>query len=282
MSAFVRLQKILPQHLLSRAAGRLAASEGWVRGPLIRAFARAYDVDMAEAERPYLTDYRSFNDFFTRSLGPDARPIDPAPGVVVSPADGVVSQAGVIQDGQVLQAKGIRYSFEALAGACADPAFEGGPFATVYLSPSDYHRVHLPLAGRLVRTVAIPGKLFSVNATTEAGVEGLFAVNERLVCAFETDAGRMLLVMVGAMIVASIETVWDGPASPYRETVVTEHDQSFEAGAEIGRFLLGSSVVLAFEPGRVRLDEALAAGSVLRMGQRIGRAETPGSDDAPV
>ena len=179
MSAFVRLQKILPQHLLSRAAGRLAASEGWVRGPLIRAFARAYDVDMAEAERPDLADYRSFNDFFTRSLGPDARPIDPAPGAVVSPADGVVSQTGVVQDGQVLQAKGIRYSFEALAGACADPAFEGGPFATVYLSPSDYHRVHLPLAGRLVRTVAIPGKLFSVNATTEAGVEGLFAVNER-------------------------------------------------------------------------------------------------------
>ncbi|HIL56963.1 MAG TPA: phosphatidylserine decarboxylase, partial [Rhodothermales bacterium] len=179
---------------------------------------------------------------------------------------------GLIEDGQLLQAKGIRYSFEALADAAAHPDFEGGAFATVYLSPSDYHRVHLPLAGRLVRTVAIPGKLFSVNATTEAGVDGLFAINERLVMEFETAHGRMLVVMVGAMIVASIETVWDGPRSPYRQKVVTEHDLTFETGAEIGRFLLGSSVVLAFEPGRVDLRDDLAAGTVLRMGEAIGRA----------
>ncbi|WP_412069006.1 archaetidylserine decarboxylase [Rubrivirga sp. IMCC43871] len=273
MSAFVRLQTILPQHLISRAAGGLAASEArWVRGPLIRAFAKAYDVDMAQAERPDLADYRSFNDFFSRALAPDARPIDPAPGAVVSPADGVVSQTGIIEEGQLLQAKGIRYSFQALADVCARPEFEGGPFATVYLSPSDYHRVHLPLAGRLVRTVAIPGKLFSVNAATEAGVEGLFAVNERLVMEFETAYGPMLVVMVGAMIVASIETVWDGPASPYRERTVTEHDLAFETGAEIGRFLLGSSVVLAFERGRVDLDASLAAGTVVRMGEAIGAA----------
>ncbi|WP_412061136.1 archaetidylserine decarboxylase [Rubrivirga sp. IMCC45206] len=273
MSAFVRLQTILPQHLISRAAGGLAASEArWVRGPLIRAFAKAYGVDMAQAERPDLADYRSFNDFFSRALAPDARPIDPAPGAVVSPADGVVSQTGIIEEGHLLQAKGIRYSFQALAGGCARPEFEGGPFATVYLSPSDYHRVHLPLAGRLVRTVAVPGKLFSVNAATEAGVEGLFAVNERLVMEFETAHGPMLVVMVGAMIVASIETVWPGPASPYRERTVTEHDRAFETGAEIGRFLLGSSVVLAFERGRVDLDAALAAGTVLRMGEAIGTA----------
>ncbi|MDX1421181.1 MAG: archaetidylserine decarboxylase [Rubricoccaceae bacterium] len=270
MSLFVRLQKVLPQHLISRVVGRLAASEGWVRGPLVRLFTRVYGVDMTEAERPDLASYRSFNDFFTRSLTPDARPVDAAPHAVVSPADGVVSQTGIIERGELLQAKGLRYSFDRLADACASPTFEGGAFATVYLSPKDYHRVHLPLAGRLVRTVAIPGKLFSVNATTEAGIEGLFAVNERLVCEFETDHGTMLVVMVGAMIVASIETVWDGPASPYREKQVTAHDVAFEKGAEIGRFLLGSSVVLAFEGGRVRLDDALAAGTVLRMGERIG------------
>jgi phosphatidylserine decarboxylase len=271
MSAFVHLQKILPQHLLSRIVGRLAASEvRWIRDPVIRAFARVYGVDMAEAERPDLATYRSFNDFFTRSLTPDARPVDRAAEAVVSPADGVVSQTGVIERGELLQAKGIRYPFRALADVCADEAFEGGPFATVYLSPKDYHRVHLPLAGRLTRTVAVPGKLFSVNAATEAGVPGLFAVNERLVMEFETDFGTMLVVMVGAMIVASIETVWGGPASPYRERRVTEHDLAFEKGAEIGRFLLGSSVVLAFERDRVRLDGGLAPGVALRMGEAIG------------
>ena len=273
MSAFVRLQRAIPQHAVSRALGRLAASEApWVRGPLIRAFARVYGVDMAEAERPDLGGYRSFNDFFTRSLTPGARPVDAAPGAVVSPADGVVSQTGIIERGELLQAKGVRYAFRALADVCAGPAFEGGPFATVYLSPKDYHRVHLPLAGRLVRTVAIPGRLFSVNAATESGVEGLFAVNERLVCEFETEHGRMLVVMVGAMIVASIATVWDGPASPYAARRVDTWDLPFEKGAEIGRFLLGSSVVLAFERDRVRLAPGLAAGSVVRMGRAIGAA----------
>ena len=274
MSAFVRLQKILPQHLLSRAAGALAASEApWIRGPLVRAFARAYDVDMTTAARPDLGSYRSFNDFFSRELTPDARPVDAAPDAIVSPADGAVSQTGRVEHGQLLQAKGIRYSFSELADVCASSTFEGGPFATVYLSPSDYHRVHLPVAGRLVRTVAIPGKLFSVNAATEAGVEGLFAVNERLVCEFETAHGRMLVILVGALIVASITTAWDGPQSPYREKTVTEHDRAFERGDEIGGFLLGSSVVLAFEAGRARFADELAAGTVVQMGERIGTAD---------
>ncbi len=268
---FVQLQKILPQHLISRGAGILANAEAeWVRGPLIRTFADVYKVDMAEAERPDLSSYRSFNDFFTRSLVSGARPIDPAVDSVVSPADGVVSQTGHIERGELLQAKGVRYSFRALAKACASPAYEGGAFATVYLSPSDYHRVHLPVAGRLVRTVAVPGKLFSVNAQTESGVEGLFAINERLVMEFETEVGKMLVVMVGAMIVASIETVWPGPRSPYREEQVTTHDRAFEKGDEIGRFLLGSSVVLAFEKSRVALDAALSPGVAVRMGQKIG------------
>ena len=269
MSAFVRLQHRLPQHGISRAVGRLAASRrSWVRGPLVRAFARAYGVDMTEAVQPDLGSYASFNDFFTRALVPTARPVDADPRSVASPADGVVSQTGIIERGELIQAKGIRYPFAALADVCAGPEFEGGAFATVYLSPKDYHRVHLPVAGRLVRTVAVPGKLFSVNATTEQGVEGLFAVNERLVMEFETAAGRMLVVMVGALIVASIETVWGGPPSPYRHKQIDRHDVSFEKGAEIGRFLLGSSVVLAFERGRVGLD--LAEGAVVRMGRAVG------------
>ena len=273
MSVFVGLQKLLPQHLLSRAAGRLAASEvPWIRTPLVRAFARAYGVDMATAARADLASYRSFNDFFARELAPGARPIASAPGAIASPADGAVSQTGVIEDHQLLQAKGIRYSFSELADVCASATFDGGPFVTVYLSPSDYHRVHLPVAGRLVRTVAIPGKLFSVNAATEAEVEGLFAVNERLVCEFETEHGRMLVILVGALIVASITTVWEGPRSPYRERTVTAHDRAFERGDEIGGFLLGSSVVLAFEKGRAHLADTLTAGAVVRMGEPIGTA----------
>jgi phosphatidylserine decarboxylase len=273
MGVFAQLQKILPQHLLSRAAGALAGSEArWIREPLVRTFARVYGVDMAEAERPDLASYRSFNDFFSRTLAPGARLVDPAADAIVSPADGVVSQTGAIERGELLQAKGIRYSFKALAQACAGPTYEGGPFVTVYLSPRDYHRVHLPLAGRLVRTVAVPGKLFSVNAQTERAVEGLFAINERLVMEFETAHGKMLVVMVGAMIVASIETVWEGPRSPYRQQQTDTHDRAFEKGAEIGRFLLGSSVVVAFEAGRARLDPALAPGATVRMGQAIGAA----------
>lgn len=274
MSLFVRLQRALPKHLVSRALGAAAATEiPFVSAPLVHLFAKAYAVNMAEAERPRLGQYHSFNDFFTRSLSPGARPLDPSPAAIVSPADGVVSQVGRIEGGKLLQAKGIRYEFEALADVCSDPVFEGGSFVTIYLSPSDYHRVHLPVAGKLVRSVAVPGELFSVNALTEGEIEGLFARNERLVCEFETAAGRMLEVMVGALIVASIETVWDGPRSPYREKVVMRHDApelSFEKGAEIGRFLLGSTVILAFERGAVTLDEALEPGTPLRMGQRIG------------
>lgn len=271
MSPFVALQRALPQHFISRAVGALAASEvRWVSAPLVHLFAKAYAVDMAESEKPDLAGYRSFNDFFTRALTPEARPVDRALDSVVAPADGVVSQSGTIDRGGLLQAKGIRYSFEALAVDLAGPEFEGGAFVTVYLAPRDYHRVHLPLAGRLTRTAAVPGKLFSVNAATEGEVEGLFAVNERLVCEFETAFGKMLVVMVGALIVASIETVWDGPRSPYKEKRVGHHDLAFEKGAEVGRFLLGSSVVLAFEEGRVRLDPSLAPGTAVRMGQSIG------------
>ncbi len=271
MSLFVSLQKLLPQHLLSRCVGAIAASEQpWIRVPFIRAFARTYGVNMEEAERTDLSDYRSFNDFFTRSLTPSARPIAEGAPILACPADGAVSQSGIIQNGELLQAKGIRYSFGALADACAGPAFEGGSFLTVYLSPKDYHRVHLPATGRLIRTIAIPGALFSVNGATEGEIEGLFARNERLVAEFETDFGKMLVILVGALIVASIETVWDGPPSPYRATSISKHDVPLEKGAEMGRFLLGSTVILAFEKGAVTLDPKLEPGTTVRMGQAIG------------
>jgi phosphatidylserine decarboxylase len=271
MSLFVTLQKLLPQHLLSRTAGAFAASElRAVSQPLIRAFAKTYSVDMAEAERPHFSDYTSFNDFFTRSLKSEARPIEPSKTTLVCPADGAVSQLGTIENGELLQAKGIRYSFEALAGSCAAPEFEGGQFLTVYLSPKDYHRVHVPTAGRLTRSIAIPGKLFSVNGKTEAEIKGLFAVNERLVCEYETEFGKMLVIMVGALIVASIETVFESPKSPYRKTQIQSHDLILDKGAEMGRFLLGSTVIVAFEKDRVQLDTTFTPGTAVRMGQAVG------------
>ena len=272
MSFFVALQKVLPQHGLSRFVGALARSElGLVKTPFIRTFASAYNVNMGEAAREDLSDYRSFNDFFTRELKDDARPIAEGEDTIVCPADGAVSQLGTIEQGQVLQAKGIRYRFDTLAAEAAGPGFGGGSFITIYLAPSDYHRVHMPLEGRLVRSVAVPGELFSVNAHTEAEVPSLFARNERLVCEFDTAHGRVLSIMVGAMIVASIETVWGGPESPYRQHTVTEHDQPLGRGAEMGRFLLGSTVILCFEKGRAELSDDLEPGTTVRMGQPLGR-----------
>ena len=271
---FTALQRVLPHHALSRLTGALARSEQtWIRRPFIHGFARAYAVDLAEAEYGNLDDYRCFNDFFTRALKPGARPLHTDPAAIVCPADGVVSQSGPIQAGQLLQAKGTRYSLRSLLGRDA-PAYADGSFATIYLAPRDYHRVHLPQRGRLVHTTAIPGELYSVNARTEAGIRDLFCRNERLVCEFETPWGGMLVVLVGAMIVASIETVWGGPESPYPLQRVDRWDLPFERGAEIGRFLLGSTVIVCLEPGRLRIDDRIVAGLPVRMGQRIGYATT--------
>lgn len=268
---FAALQHALPHHGLSRLTGRLARSERpWVRRPFIHAFARAYRIDLGDAEREHLDDYRSFNDFFTRALKPGARPLDPDPGAILCPADGIVSQSGRIEAGRLLQAKGTRYSLRSLIGRDA-PRFVNGSFATVYLAPRDYHRVHLPLAARLVHTTAIPGQLFSVNASTEAGITDLFCRNERLVCEFETAWGGMLLVLVGAMIVASIEMVWGGPPSPYQVQREDRWDIDIERGAEVGRFLLGSTVIVCLEQGGPRFDERIVAGLPVRMGQRIGQ-----------
>lgn len=234
---------------------------------------------MDQAERP-LGEYRSFNDFFTRLLRPGMRPLADATTDVLCPADGAVSQVGRIEQGRIVQAKGQSYTVEELLGGDLELArrFEGGSFITIYLSPSDYHRVHMPMEGTLSRTAYIPGDLFSVNTATAKNVPRLFSRNERLSCVFDTRHGAMASVMVGAMIVASIETVWGGLVEPHQKQVVRttfpdgEHvAPDLAAGDEMGRFLLGSTVILLFEPGRVEWAADLEPLSVVRMGQSLGK-----------
>ncbi len=270
MSAFVQLQRLLPQHALSRLLGKFANSPLLSR-PLIQAFSSAYGVSLQEAERGTIDEYRTFNDFFTRSLVASARPLPDDRSALVSPADGVVSQLGTISNGQLLQAKGIRYPLASLVvDHRAQATFDGGWFATIYLAPSDYHRVHVPLDATLVRSVAVPGELFSVNAKTEAGVERLFCRNERLVMHFDSAIGPFVLVMVGALIVASIETVFGAPESPYRNEQTGTHDQTFRRGEEIGRFLLGSTVIVIVPRDVFAPVATLAVGTRLRMGESLG------------
>ncbi|HSH48476.1 MAG TPA: archaetidylserine decarboxylase [Halomonas sp.] len=246
---FALIQHPLPHHLLSRLAGQLAESrQPWLKNRLIRAFIKRFNVDMREALEPDPTAYATFNDFFTRALKADARPIDAG---LVSPADGTLSEFGAIEAGQLIQAKGHHFSAMALLGGDGEAAkrYQGGSFATVYLSPRDYHRVHMPLAGTLTETVYVPGRLFSVNAATTRHVPNLFARNERLVCHFDTEQGPMALVLVGAMIVAAIETVWAGQITPLSgevQRVRFDRPIRLEKGEEMGRFKLGSTVVMAF------------------------------------
>ena len=275
---FIWLQYIAPQHALSRLAGAFACSEKpWLRDRLIGRFAKAYAVDMDQAERP-LGNYRSFNDFFTRSLKPGMRPLADAQTDLLCPADGAVSQLGLIEQGRIVQAKGQSYTAEELLGGDSELAqrFEGGSFITIYLSPSDYHRVHMPVDGTLSATAYIPGDLFSVNTVTAENVPRLFSRNERLSCVFDTPVGTMASVMVGAMIVASIETVWGGLVKPHGKTIIRKPFQAdeapaLEAGDEMGRFLLGSTVILLFEPGKIEWSLELAPQSVVRMGQSLGK-----------
>jgi phosphatidylserine decarboxylase len=275
-SPFILLQHIVPQHALTRLAGRLAASERpWLREAMIRRFAKAYGVDMDEAARGF-GEFASFNDFFTRELRPDARPLDDASQFILSPADGAVSQLGTISGGRIFQAKGRDFTTAELLGHGAEAAarFDGGSFITIYLSPKDYHRVHMPTAGRLQSTAYIPGDLFSVNGATAEGVDRLFARNERLACLFEGPDGSFASIMVGAMIVAGVDTVWPHRFAGHGRTVVREDFAAgtidLAAGNEMGRFYLGSTVVLLFEPGRVAWLDGLKAGDPLRMGQAIG------------
>ena len=273
---------VLPQYLLPKGpltllAGRLARWQGGAgTSALIRRFVARYRVDMAEAAEPRIEAYASFNDFFTRALKPGARPL--AAADLLSPVDGAISQFGAIKQGQVFQAKGHAYSATALVGGDAGLAapFADGHFATLYLSPRDYHRIHMPCAGTLRRMLHVPGELFSVNPTTARGVPGLFARNERVVCLFDDAQGRpFVLVLVGATIVGSMATVWHGLVNPPRPGVVRDwrYDDApltLAQGAEMGRFLLGSTVVLLFPAGPLAFNPAWAPGGAIRMGQAMG------------
>ncbi len=274
---FIGMQHLLPQHPLSRLMRGLAHWEGGALSRLlIRGFLRLYDVNLAETERPDIASYRSFNDFFTRALRPGARPLDKAPDAVLCPVDGTVSQAGPLHAGALLQAKGLDYSSNVLLGGDAALAaeFDGGSFATIYLAPYNYHRIHMPLSGTLRRCIYVPGDLFSVNAATARGVPNLFARNERIACVFDTPAGAMAVVLVGALFVGSMSLAWAGEVTRRRprralELPVVDPIIALDRGAELGRFNMGSTVILLFPRDRVSLDATLAAGQATKMGERI-------------
>ena len=272
-SPFIWLQHALPHHLVSRGAGKIASSRTpWLKNLLIRRFVDAYDVDMSEAART-IDEFASFNDFFTRELKPGARPLGDASTQILSPADGAVSQIGRIEQGRIFQAKGRHFTAAQLLGGDEKTAhqFDGGSFATIYLSPRDYHRVHMPVTGTLREMVYVPGRLFSVNKATANHVPGLFARNERLVCLFDTEHGPLAMVLVGAMIVAAIETVWAGQVTPLSGRVqTTRFDEPIviEKGQEMGRFKLGSTVVMCFGHD-VAFRDVCTDGLVVSMGQPL-------------
>ena len=271
-------QYLLPKKLVTQLAGRFASAElDGVTQAAISRFVAHYGVDMSEAAEPDITRYASFNDFFTRALRAGARPL--ADADYVCPVDGAISQFGAIERDQIFQAKGHHYSTCALlAGDAALAAeFENGQFATIYLSPKDYHRVHMPCAGRLLRMVYVPGDLFSVNPTTVRGVPGLFARNERVVCVFDTARGPFVLVLVGATIVGSMATVWHGVVTPPRPGEIKRWDYTNQPvelakGAEMGRFLLGSTVVLLWPKSTLKFNPDWTPGGAVRMGQMMGKA----------
>lgn len=273
---FVFIQYCLPQHILSRLAGLLADSEiPWLKKTLITLFSKHFTINIAEAVPADYDKYNSFNAFFTRPLTPGARPIDPTINSIISPADGAVSEIGYLKNDRIIQAKNHDYSLLALLGGdqYLSELFYGGAFATVYLSPKDYHRVHMPFAGQLQKTHYVPGKLFSVNQVTANNVPGLFANNERLICYFITEHGPMVVILVGAMIVAGIETTWSGQVTPRSKRVNTvdfTRKVSLLKGDEIGRFKLGSTAIVLFPAETAIWNKDLVNGSAVKMGQALG------------
>ena len=267
---------ILPHHAISRVVYFATRIRGPLVKPMIRWFVDSYSVDMREAEEPEIEYYQTFNEFFTRPLKRSARPIAPGDNILCCPADGTVSQSGAIEDGRIFQAKGQDYSvLELLGGDQAMAArFGDGKFITVYLAPYNYHRLHMPLGGRLKRMLHVPGRLFSVAPWTVQEVPRLFARNERLVCEFETSVGPMILVLVGAINVAAIETVWSGLVTPPAGKRISEFDyshtnKSFDKGEEMGRFNMGSTIIV-LTPKQVEWLPHISAGQTVKMGQLIG------------
>jgi phosphatidylserine decarboxylase len=278
--AFVALQYVLPQHAISRVvlAATRSRSPGF-KNFLIERFMAGFKPEMQDAIEPQPTAYASFNEFFTRALKPESRPIDAAANSLACPVDGTVSQAGPIAAGAIFQAKGHSYDVDTLLAGQHDWSrrFHDGSFATIYLAPYNYHRIHMPMAGTLRGAWYVPGRLFSVNQVTAAAVPRLFARNERVVCCFETDGMPWALVLVGALNVGSMATVWHGDVTPRRPRTITAlatnnlaAPVALAKGAEMGRFNMGSTIVLVLPRGAATWDTRLVAGQVVRMGERIG------------
>lgn len=281
---FSLLQYLVPQSFLSRAAGCLAETRvKWIKDPFTRWFVKQYQVNMSEAAEEDPTTYQTFNDFFTRALKSGARPIHEDANSIVFPADGAISQLGAIKQGRIFQAKGQDYTCQELLGGdlTLSEHFANGQFATVYLSPKDYHRVHMPMTGTLTKMIHVPGDLFSVNNATANHVPRLFSRNERVVCVFDTEIGPMAVVLVGAMIVASIETAWAGQVTPQHKRI--QHwdylsDASskiqkpiiLEKGAELGRFKLGSTAIILFGKDVMTWADNLGHQTPTRMGEKMG------------
>ncbi len=273
---FTIAQFILPHHLLSRLIGYIAECRWpWLKNALIKQFISTYKVNMAEAADPEPESYTCFNDFFTRTLKSDAREFPKHDMEIACPADGAISQIGDIEKGRIFQAKGYDFSTRELLGGSEELAeqFEDGKFATIYLSPKDYHRVHMPLGGELKQMVYVPGRLFSVSPLTVNQIPRLFARNERMVALFETEHGPMAMVMVGAMIVASIETVWAGLVTPPKRKLQQLNygkPTRLDRGEEMGQFKLGSTVIMLFGKDMISWDNNLLADQPVRLGQKLG------------
>jgi len=272
-------QYILPHHALSRMMSKLTHCENkaW-KNLFIKQIIRHYGVNMDEAKQPDINAYKSFNDFFTRDLKPSVRPLTTELNAIASPADGAVSQAGDISEGEIFQAKGKSYTALDLLGGCEEraKAFNNGVFTTIYLSPKDYHRLHMPLTGTLREMVHIPGRLFSVNTATTRSVPRLFARNERVVAIFDTEVGLMALVLVGAIFVSSIETVWHGVVTPPSVNSVQSWDYkenapTFKMGDEMGRFNMGSTIIVLFANNKVQWDSEFVADKIIKLGEMIGK-----------
>ncbi|MES2141280.1 MAG: archaetidylserine decarboxylase [Pseudomonadota bacterium] len=274
-------QSLLPQHGLSRFAGWIArCKQPWIKNRLIKNFIRDYQVDMSLAVKENPHDYSCFNEFFTRALKAEKRPIESDPGVIVSPVDGSISQLGDIKEGQLIQAKKVNYSLQALLGGSNELAeqFQNGKFATFYLSPQDYHRVHMPCEGSLREMIYVPGRLFSVNPQTTDQLPQLFVRNERVITLFTTPAGSMAVILVGAMLVANISTVWEGVVAPatlrqIRRWHYSENAVFLSKGNELGQFQLGSTVIILFSAHRILWSDQLKPNKKVCFGECIGQIE---------
>ena len=273
-------QYILPHHFLSKVMSKFTHSECKVwKNLMINQIIKIYGVNMSEAKEQNINNFASFNHFFTRELQEGARPLTPVKNAIACPADGAVSQAGLIEQGEIFQAKGKSFSAFDLLGGDAERAkpFEDGTFTTIYLSPKDYHRLHMPLKGTLTEMIHIPGRLFSVNGATANSVPGLFARNERVACIFDTELGPMALILVGAIFVSSVETTWHGVVTPpstesVRSWQYQEDAPTIDKGEEMGRFNMGSTIIVLFGKDKMKWKADFKAGKEVKLGEMIGQS----------